>query len=276
ALRAKLKCPREESVMRGARSQIQDSRYMRDIRRFPLLDPQEEYVLAKRWRDRGDRAAADRLVTSHLRLVSKIALGYRGYGLPMSEVISEGNVGLMQAVMRFDPDKGFRLATYAMWWIKAAIRAYILRSWSLVKIGTTASERKLFFKLRQTKSSIAALSEGDLHPEQVKFIADHLGVAAEDVIQMNSRIGGDVSLNAPTQYEGDSSEWQAWLVDEGASQEASLAESEETESRRRALREALTVLKDRERLIFEARRLADDPMSLDELGVELGLSPERV
>ena len=205
-----------------------------------MLDTREEYLLAKSWRDRGDRAAADRLVTSHLRLVSKIAMGFRGYGLPMSEVISEGNVGLMQAVTRFDPDKGFRLATYAIWWIKAAIRAYVLRSWSLVKIGTTASERKLFFKLRQTKSRIGALSEGDLHPDQVKFIAEHLGVAEEDVIQMNRRIGGDVSLNAPIQDDGDSGEWQDWLADEGISQETSLAESEEAETRHRALRQALS------------------------------------
>jgi RNA polymerase sigma-32 factor len=252
------------------------SRYLEEIRRFPMLEPHEEYMLAKSWREHGDRTAAHRLVTSHLRLVAKIAMGYRGYGLPISEVISEGNVGLMQAVKRFEPEKGFRLATYAMWWIKAAIQEYILRSWSLVKMGTTANQKKLFFNLRKAKSRISALEEGDLHPDQVKIIAKRLGVTEQDVVEMNRRLGGDVSLNAPIREEGDSGEWQDWLVDEGSSQESRLAESEEADNRRRALGEALTVLNDRERRIFEARRLADDPITLEELADEFGVSRERV
>src|SRR5438105_4832595 len=238
------------------------SRYLEEIRRFPMLEPQQEYMLAKSWREHGDREAAHRLVTSHLRLVAKIAMGYRGYGLPISEVISEGNVGLMQAVKRFEPDKGFRLATYAMWWIKAAIQEYILRSWSLVKMGTTANQKKLFFNLRKAKSKISALEEGDLRPDQVKLIAKRLGVTEQDVVDMNRRLGGDVSLNAPIRDEGDSGEWQDWLVDDVASQETRLAESEQSENRRQALGEALRVLNDRERRIFEARRLADDPITL--------------
>ena len=190
------------------------SRYLEEIRRFPMLEPQEEYMLAKRWREHGDRDAAHKLVTSHLRLVAKIAMGYRGYGLPISEVISEGNVGLMQAVKRFEPEKGFRLATYAMWWIKAAIQEYILRSWSLVKMGTTANQKKLFFNLRKAKSKISALEEGDLRPDQVKLIAKRLGVTEQDVVDMNRRLGGDVSLNAPIREDGDSGEWQDWLVDD--------------------------------------------------------------
>jgi RNA polymerase sigma-32 factor len=252
------------------------SRYLEEIRRFPMLEPQEEYVLAKSWREHGDRDAAHRLVTSHLRLVAKIAMGYRGYGLPISEVISEGNVGLMQAVKRFEPDKGFRLATYAMWWIKAAIQEYILRSWSLVKMGTTANQKKLFFNLRKAKSKISALEEGDMHPDQVKLIAKRLGVTEQDVIEMNRRLGGDVSLNAPIREEGDSGEWQDWLVDESSSQESRLMASEESDNRRKALGEALTVLNDRERRIFEARRLADDPITLEELAEEFGVSRERV
>ena len=211
------------------------TRYLEEIRRFPMLEPQEEYMLAKRWREHGDRDAAHRLVTSHLRLVAKIAMGYRGYGLPIAEVISEGNVGLMQAVKRFEPEKGFRLATYAMWWIKAAIQEYILRSWSLVKMGTTANQKKLFFNLRKAKSQISALDEGDLRPDQVKLIAKRLGVTEQDVIDMNRRLGGDASLNAPIREDGDSGEWQDWLVDDGASQESRLAESEEAENRRKAL-----------------------------------------
>ena len=203
------------------------TRYLEEIRRFPMLEPQEEFMLAKSWREHGDRDAAHKLVTSHLRLVAKIAMGYRGYGLPISEVISEGNVGLMQAVKRFEPDKGFRLATYAMWWIKAAIQEYILRSWSLVKMGTTANQKKLFFNLRKAKSKISALEEGDLRPDQVKLIAKRLGVTEQDVVDMNRRLGGDVSLNAPIREEGDTGEWQDWLVDESASQESRLAESEE-------------------------------------------------
>jgi len=198
------------------------SRYLEEIRRFPMLEPQEEYMLAKRWREHDDRPAAHRLVTSHLRLVAKISMGYRGYGLPISEVISEGNVGLMQAVKRFEPEKGFRLATYAMWWIKAAIQEYILRSWSLVKMGTTANQKKLFFNLRKAKSKISALEEGDLRPDQVKLIAKRLGVTEQDVIDMNRRLGGDASLNAPIREDGDAGEWQDWLVDDSASQETRL------------------------------------------------------
>ena len=252
------------------------SRYLDEIRRFPMLEPQEEYMLAKRWREHGDRDAAHRLVTSHLRLVAKIAMGYRGYGLPISEVISEGNVGLMQAVKRFEPEKGFRLATYAMWWIKAAIQEYILRSWSLVKMGTTANQKKLFFNLRKAKSRISALDEGDMHPEQVKLIAQRLGVTEQDVIDMNRRLGGDASLNAPIREDGDSGEWQDWLMDDRDSQEASLAASEELDHRRAALSDALSVLNDRERRIFEARRLSEEPVTLEDLAAEFGVSRERV
>jgi RNA polymerase sigma-32 factor len=252
------------------------SRYLEEIRRFPMLEPQEEYMLAKSWREHGDRTAAHRLVTSHLRLVAKIAMGYRGYGLPISEVISEGNVGLMQAVKRFEPEKGFRLATYAMWWIKAAIQEYILRSWSLVKMGTTANQKKLFFNLRKAKSKISALEEGDLRPDQVQIIAKRLGVTEQDVVEMNRRLGGDVSLNAPIREDGDSGEWQDWLVDETSSQEARLVASEESDNRRKALGEALTVLNERERRIFEARRLVDEPITLEELADEFGVSRERV
>jgi RNA polymerase sigma-32 factor len=252
------------------------TRYLEEIRRFPMLEPQDEFMLAKRWREHGDIDAAHKLVTSHLRLVAKIAMGYRGYGLPISEVISEGNVGLMQAVKRFEPEKGFRLATYAMWWIKAAIQEYILRSWSLVKMGTTANQKKLFFNLRKAKSKISALEEGDLQPDQVKLIAKRLGVTEQDVVDMNRRLGGDVSLNAPIREEGDSGEWRDWLVDEVTDQETRLAESEEADNRRQALGEALSVLNDRERRIFVARRLADEPLILDELAAEFGISRERV
>ena len=252
------------------------SHYLDQIRRFPMLEPKEEYMLAKRWREHGDRDAAHRLVTSHLRLVAKIAMGYRGYGLPISEVVSEGNVGLMQAVKRFEPDKGFRLATYAMWWIKASIQEYILRSWSLVKMGTTANQKKLFFNLRKAKSKISALQEGDLRPDQVKLIAQRLGVTEQDVIDMNRRLGGDASLNAPIRDDGDSGEWQDWLADNSESQETVMAEHEELDNRRRALSSALEVLNDRERRIFEARRLADDPVTLEELAEEFGVSRERV
>jgi RNA polymerase sigma-32 factor len=252
------------------------TRYLEKIRRFPMLEPHEEYMLAKSWREHGDRDAAHRLVTSHLRLVAKIATGYRGYGLPISEAISEGNVGLMQAVKRFEPDRGFRLATYAMWWIKAAIQEYILRSWSLVKMGTTVNQKKLFFNLRKAKSRISALEEGDLHPNQVQLIAGQLGVPEQDVVDMNRRLAGDVSLNAPIGEEGNSGEWQDWLIDDSASQESRLAETEETDNRREALREALTVLNERERRIFEGRRLADEPITLDELAHDYGVSRERV
>ncbi|KAA5595497.1 RNA polymerase sigma factor RpoH [Blastochloris sulfoviridis] len=253
------------------------SRYLDEIRRFPMLEPQEEYMLAKRWREHGDSDAAHKLVTSHLRLVAKIAMGYRGYGLPISEVVSEGNVGLMQAVKRFEPEKGFRLATYAMWWIKAAIQEYILRSWSLVKMGTTAAQKKLFFNLRKAKSRISALEDGDLKPDQVKLIAKRLGVEEREVIEMNRRLAGDASLNAPLRDDGEGgSEWQDWLVDESANQEALLVESEEMDSRRAALKSAMDVLNPRERRIFEARRLSDDPITLEELAEEFGVSRERV
>ena len=252
------------------------TRYLEEIRRFPMLEPQEEYMLAKSWREHGDRDAAHKLVTSHLRLVAKIAMGYRGYGLPISEVISEGNVGLMQAVKRFEPEKGFRLATYAMWWIKASIQEYILRSWSLVKMGTTANQKKLFFNLRKAKSKISALQEGDLRPDQVQIIAKRLGVTEQDVVDMNRRLGGDASLNAPIREDGDSGEWQDWLADDSESQETVMAEHEELDNRRKALSSALDVLNDRERRIFEARRLADDPVTLEELAEEFGVSRERV
>jgi RNA polymerase sigma-32 factor len=252
------------------------TRYLEEIRRFPLLSPQEEYMLAQRWREHGDREAAHRLVTSHLRLVAKIAMGYRGYGLPIAEVISEGNVGLMQAVRRFEPERGFRLATYAMWWIKASLQEYILRSWSLVKMGTTANQKKLFFNLRKAKSKIAALEEGDLHPDQVELIAKRLGVTEREVIDMNRRLGGDASLNTPIGDEGQTSEWQDWLIDDTPSQERVLAENEELGNRRKALGEALGVLNDRERRIFEARRLADVPATLEDLAEEFRVSRERV
>src|SRR6201994_2104479 len=252
------------------------SRYLAEIRKFPMLEPQEEYMLAKRWREHDDRDAAHKLVTSHLRLVAKIAMGYRGYGLPISEVVSEGNVGLMQAVKRFEPEKGFRLATYAMWWIKASIQEYILRSWSLVKMGTTANQKKLFFNLRKAKSKISALDEGDLRPDQVKLIAKRLGVTEQDVVDMHRRLGGDASLNAPIREEGDSGEWQDWLGGDSDSQEAVLAQGEELETRRSALSDALGVLNERERRIFEARRLVDDPVTLEDLAAEFGVSRERV
>jgi RNA polymerase sigma-32 factor len=252
------------------------SHYLNEIRRFPILEPQEEYMLARSWREHGDREAVQKLVTSHLRLVVKIAIGYRGYGLPISEVISEGSVGLMQAVKRFEPEMGFRLATYAMWWIKAAIQEYILRSWSLVKMGTTANQKKLFFNLRKAKSKISALEEGDLRADQVQVIAERLGVTERDVVDMNRRLGGDTSLNAPIRDDGDGGEWQDWLVDDAPSQERILAESEESDNRHKALVSALDVLNERERRIFEARRLADDPITLEDLASEFDVSRERV
>ena len=251
------------------------SRYLAEIKRFPMLEPQEEYMLAKRWREHGDREAAHKLVTSHLRLVAKIAMGYRGYGLPIGEVISEGNVGLMQAVRRFEPEKGFKLATYAMWWIRASIQEYILRSWSLVKMGTTASQKKLFFNLRKAKSKISALDEGDMRDDQVALIATRLGVAKQEVIDMNRRLGGDASLNAPLREEGEG-EWQDWLVDDSANQESVLVDREESDARMSALQRALRVLNPRERRIFEARRLLDDPVTLEELSSEFSISRERV
>lgn len=249
---------------------------MEEIRKFPMLEPGEEFMLAKRWQEHEDSEAAHKLVTSHLRLVARIAMGYRGYGLPIGEVISEGNVGLMQAVKRFDPDRGFRLATYAMWWIRASIQEYILRSWSLVKMGTTAAQKKLFFNLRRAKSQLQALEEGDLRPDQVKAIATKLGVTEEDVISMNRRLGGDASLNAPLRAEADSGEWQDWLVDDSPDQEEQLAEREELGHRRNYLSSALSTLNERERRIFEARRLAEDPSTLEDLSGEFGVSRERI
>ncbi|MEJ8574126.1 RNA polymerase sigma factor RpoH [Microbaculum marinum] len=253
------------------------SRYLAEIRRFPMLEPNEEFMLAKRWREHDDREAAHKLVTSHLRLVAKIAMGYRGYGLPIGEIISEGNVGLMQAVKRFEPDKGFRLATYAMWWIRASIQEYILRSWSLVKMGTTANQKKLFFNLRKVKGQIAALDEGDLNPEQIATISERLGVPEEDVVSMNRRLSGDASLNAPLRVDGDGGgEWQDWLVDEQDTQETTLAETQELDNRKQMLANALEVLNDREKRIFTARRLDEDPLTLETLSEEFGVSRERV
>lgn len=252
------------------------SRYLQEIRKFPMLEPDEEFMLAKRWQEHQDADAAEKLVTSHLRLVARIAMGYRGYGLPIGEVISEGNVGLMQAVKRFDPDKGFRLATYAMWWIRASIQEYILRSWSLVKMGTTAAQKKLFFNLRRAKSQLQALDDGDLRPDQVKKIATKLGVPEEDVVNMNRRLGGDASLNAPIRADTESGEWQDWLVDDTPTQEDRLVEDEELERRKSYLSSAMSVLNERERRVFEARRLAEEPATLEELSEEFGVSRERI
>jgi RNA polymerase sigma-32 factor len=253
------------------------SRYLEEIRKFPMLEPNEEYMLAKRWQEHQDSEAAHKLVTSHLRLVTRIAMGYRGYGLPIGEVISEGNVGLMQAVKRFEPDKGFRLATYAMWWIRASIQEYILRSWSLVKMGTTAAQKKLFFNLRRMKGQLKALEEGDLRPDQVKQIATKLGVPEDDVISMNRRLGGDASLNAPVRSaDAESGEWQDWLVDDTPGQEERLAESEELSMRKGYLAKAMATLNEREKRIFEARRLAEEPATLEDLSAEFGVSRERI
>jgi RNA polymerase sigma-32 factor len=250
--------------------------FLRDIKRYPILKPEEEYTLAKRWRGHGDREAADKLITSHLRLVAKIAMGYRGYGLPVSDLISEGSVGLMQAVKRFEPERGVRLVTYAIWWIKASIQEYILRSWSLVKMGTTASQKKLFFNLRKAKSKISALNDGDLRPDQVGLIAKSLGVSERDVVDMNRRLGGDASLNTPLHDDGNSGEWQDWLADGSESQEKAMEEHDELDNRRKALQYSLCVLNDRERCIFEARRLSDKPLTLEELAEEYGVSRERI
>jgi RNA polymerase sigma-32 factor len=252
------------------------SRYLQEIRKFPMLAPQEEYMLAKRWREHADPDAAHRLVTSHLRLVAKIAMGYRGYGLPLSELISEGNVGMMQAVKRFDPDRGFRLATYAMWWIRAAIQEYILHSWSLVKMGTTAAQKKLFFNLRKLKGQLQAIDEGDLSPENVKRIATELGVPEPDVVSMNRRLAApDHSLNAPLRADGEG-EWQDWLVDESSDQEESLGERQELGLRRDLLRGALSHLTERERDILTERRLKEQPTTLEDLSQKYGISRERV
>src|SRR5450631_3138190 len=249
--------------------------YLEEIRRFPILERQEEYMLAKRWREHGDRDAAHKLVTSHLRLVTKIARNYRGYGLPISEAISDGNVGLMQAVERFEPEKGFRFATYAVWWIKGAIQEYILRSWSLVKMGTTANQKRVFFNLRKAQSKISVLNDGDMRLDQVKIIARRIGVTETDVIYMNRRLGGDASLNAAIRNDGDSG-GQDRLVDETPDQETTLAASEEFDNRRKTLSSALTVLNKRERRIFEMRRLAEEQITLVELAEEFGVSRERV
>ncbi len=253
------------------------NRYLAEIKRFPMLDPQEEYILAKRWVEQQDIEAAHKLVTSHLRLAAKIAMGYRGYGLPMSEVISEANVGLMQAVKRFDPDKGFRLATYAMWWIRAAIQEYILRSWSLVKLGTTSAQKKLFFNLRKAKARIGALEDGDLKPENVRQLAQDLDVSEEDVIEMNRRLSaGDASLSVPIGGEDSDTAWQDWLEDETADQVEALAEREEFEQRQALLMEALEALNPRERDILTERRLAEPPATLEDLSRRYGISRERV
>ncbi|MBB4210706.1 RNA polymerase RpoH-like sigma 32 subunit [Rhodothalassium salexigens DSM 2132] len=252
------------------------SQYLREIRKFPMLEQQQEYMLAKAWVEHEDTESAHTLVTSHLRLVAKIAMGYRGYGLPVSELISEGNVGLMQAVKRFDPEKGFRLATYAMWWIRASIQEYILRSWSLVKIGTTAAQKKLFFNLRKVKGQIKAVEEGDLHPDQVEQIATKLSVSEDDVISMNRRLSApDHSLNAPVRIDGDG-EWQDWLVDETPSQEVFYAESEELRHRQHMLRDSMDVLNEREKHILTERRLKEDPTTLEDLSKVYNISRERV
>jgi RNA polymerase sigma-32 factor len=252
------------------------TRYLQEIRKFPMLEPQEEYMLAKGWREHGEVESAHKLVTSHLRLVAKIAMGYRGYGLPLNELISEGNVGMMQAVKRFEPERGFRLATYAMWWIRAAIQEYILHSWSLVKMGTTAAQKKLFFNLRKMKNQIKAVEEGDLTPEHVTKIATELNVAEDDVVQMNRRLAApDHSLNAPLRIDGDG-EWQDWLVDETASQEITLAESQELSQRKQLLERALKVLNPRERRILMERRLKEEPTTLEDLSKEYNISRERV
>ena len=254
------------------------SRYLQEIRKFPLLEPEEEYMLAKRWVEDQDTASAHKLVTSHLRLAAKIAMGYRGYGLPQAEVISEANVGLMQAVKRFDPEKGFRLATYAMWWIRASIQEYILRSWSLVKLGTTSAQKKLFFNLRKAKARIGALEDGDLRPEHVEKIATDLGVSEDDVISMNRRLsGGDASLNATVSADGEGSvEWQDWLEDEDADQAGAYEAQNELDSRRALLAQAMDVLNDREKDILTQRRLTEDTVTLEDLSSAYGVSRERI
>src|SRR6266566_10125759 len=263
---------REPVFVRRGRS----NGYLHEIRRFAMLEREQEYQLAKRWRELGDRDAANQIVTSHLRLAAKIAMGYRGYGLPVSEIIAEGNVGLVQALNRFEPEKGFRFATYAMWWIRACIQDYILRSWSLVKIGTTANQKKLFFKLRSAKSKIAALESGDLQPDQVALIAKNLDVTNQDVVDMNRRLGGDKSINAPMHNDGETGEWQDHLVDQSPSPEAIVVEQDEKDRRLKALVAAIDVLNDRERRIFEARRLVDEPLTLEDLAAKFNVSRERI
>jgi RNA polymerase sigma-32 factor len=250
--------------------------YLYDIRRFAMLEKNHEYDLARRWRENGDRDAANELVTSHLRLAAKVAMGYRGYGLPISEIISEGNVGLMHALNRYEPERGFRFSTYAIWWIRASIQDYILRSWSLVKIGTTSNQKKLFFKLRSAKNKIAAFESGDLHPDQVALIATNLDVSHQDVIEMNRRLAGDKSINAPVREDGEAGEWQDHLVDESPSPEALLVEQDENDYQRKALTAAVDVLDDRERRIFEARHLVDEPKTLEDLAEQFNVSRERI
>ena len=253
------------------------NRYLQDIRKFPMLAPDEEFMLGKRWKEHQDAKAAERMITSHLRLVAKIAMGYRGYGLPIGDVISEGNIGLMHAVKRYDPDKGFKLATYAMWWIKAQIQEYVLRSWSLVKIGTTSGQKKLFFNLRKMKGRIQALDEGDLKPDQVEYIAKNLGVQKEEVVSMNRRLMGDASLNAPLRSDADGDgEWQDWLVDDTDSPEVAYAQNEETDQRNGMLNVALKTLTDREREVIQARKLQDEPATLEDLSQKFGVSRERI
>lgn len=252
------------------------SRYLQEIRKFPMLEANEEFMLAKRYKEHEDPQAAQKLITSHLRLVAKIAMGYRGYGLPISEVISEGNVGLMQAVKRFEPDKGFRLATYAMWWIRAAIQEYVLRSWSLVKIGTTAAQKRLFFNLRKLKGQIAALDDGALHPDQIKQIATTLKVSEDDVVSMNQRLTGDASLNAPMRSDEGNSQWQDWLVDEEPDQETALGDAQEYDERMTMLKDAMSVLNEREQEIFKARRLSEPVITLEELAQKFEVSRERI
>ena len=253
------------------------NRYLQDIRKFPMLTPEEEYMFGKAWKEHQDPKAAERMITSHLRLVAKIAMGYRGYGLPVGDVISEGNIGLMHAVKRFDPDRGFKLATYAMWWIKAQIQEFVLRSWSLVKIGTTSSQKKLFFNLRKMKSRIQALEEGDLRPDHVKYIAKNLGVSESDVVSMNRRLMGDASLNAPLRSDADGDgEWQDWLVDDHDSPETVVGNNEEASQRNTMLTSALKSLTDREREVIEARKLRDEPATLEDLSQKFGVSRERI
>ncbi|MEP2943165.1 MAG: RNA polymerase sigma factor RpoH [Hyphomicrobiales bacterium] len=252
------------------------SSYLSEVRKYPMLEPQEEFMLAKAYQEHGDRAAVEKMVTSHLRLVAKVAMGYRGYGLPIGEVVSEGNVGLMQAVKKFDPDKGFRLATYAMWWIKASIQEYVLRSWSLVKIGTTASQKRLFFNLRKVKGQIQAVEDGDLRPEQVTTIATRLGVSESDVLSMNQRMSGDKSLNAPIRTEDGAGEFQDWLVDEGDTPDVIYEQQEELDHRRALLKEAIDVLDERETRIFQARRIEEPSLTLEQLSEEFGVSRERI
>jgi RNA polymerase sigma-32 factor len=265
--------PRTELALAGAGRR---KGYLDEIRRFPMLEKDHEYRLAKRWREQGDRHAADQLITSHLRLAAKIAMGYRGYGLPVAEIISEGNVGLMQALNRFEPERGFRFSTYAIWWIRASIQDYILRSWSLVKIGTTTNQKKLFFKLRSAKSKIAALESGDLHPDQVALIAKNLDVTDQEVVDMNRRLSGDKSINTPLRNDGEIGEWQDHLVDQSPSPEALVVEQDERDHQHSALIAAIDVLNGRERRIFEARHLTDEPMTLEQLAEQFNVSRERV